>query len=401
MDFIYVKVDRKKVGIDRSCFVDLLDTSSIKELSSYQLALTENEIMLADLKNLAQKAGVPYPLFFAPKEILQVQLKDYRHNIYSKIAGKDEIRLSTRGKFQVEDVRLILNDLSRKQEFLKNRLLTNEKPNTFVGRVVKHIKENRSSKEIAEAIRQRLGIDLSYMRRLSKGKVLDYICNCAEAVGIFVSFSSYNYMPQNINKEVELSGICLKDKKFPFVFINTRDGDENPKILETSGRQIFTLVSMVTCVAMNRFILSIKTDKKGEGVNKTVFQIVGELLIPAEDAQNLKITNLEELKTYSEIFKVTPSMLLMRLRELNRMDASLGEHLQQKLSDEVKGKQVGPRRQPRPVDAYAKYNGTRFSKEVVRAYASHKITQEEFKNVLFRRGKMEQGLIDNYSKKFN
>lgn len=400
MDNLYVIINKERVSIDKDVFVNLLDFSVVQELKVYIDTIANHEIRFRDLKLLAQKADVPYPLFFAAKDKVQKQLANKDKRIYSKLPSKDEIKLSSRGRLEVRDIELIAKDLSRRQEFLKTRVLPKSDLNTFVGCVAKMIKAGNTNEAIATEIKSILQLDLNLLRSFPKKKGLEYIRNKAEMQGVFVSFSSHNYMPQNINKEVEFSGICVKDKMFPFVFINTRDGDENPKILEPDGRQIFSLLSMLVCIALNWFVISIKTKDKDEGIHNTVFAIVGELLIPAVDLLNLKLTRLDDVKEYAEYFKVTPSMLLMRLKELKKIDQATFDVFMSTLSEERK-KASKHRNAPLQINAYAKYNGERFSKEIIRAYRLGNIEQEEVKSLLFRRGKMSPGLLDEYVKRYS
>jgi Zn-dependent peptidase ImmA (M78 family) len=302
---------------------------------------------------------------------------------------------------KLSDIELIVKDLGRKQEFLKSRILSGAKPNEFLGLVAKDMKSGATNRAIALRIRSFLEIDLSLARGLSKGGVLEYLCRKAEDRGVLVSFSSYNFMPQNIDKEIGVSGFCVKDKKFPYVFINNRDGDEKPIVLETAGRQIFTLTAMLVCVAMNKFVLNTKSGKvKGDPAVR-VFSIVGEVLIPKEDVDGLVVTTLADLKECADKFKVTPSMLLMRLRETKRIDTKLADSFKIALKKEIEDAgSKGRPRTPTQTTGYGKYNGERFSREVVRSFKSGKISAEEFRNVLFRKGKMDPSLTSKYSQKY-
>jgi len=400
MNDFFVKVGKEKIKIDKRTFLVLLDLSPIKQYVSYQNAVAINEIKFADLKELSSKANIPYPLFFATKTIIDIHIKDKAKSLFEKLPSKTEMQLNSRGKMRLEDIELIVKDLGRKQEFLKNRILTTSKDNSFVGLVAKKLKEKKQNYELADDIRSRLGVDLSVIRKISKEDVLQYLCDKSEEQGVLVSFSSYDYMPQNIDKELGVSGFCVKDKKFPYVFINTRDGDENPKILETSGRQIFTLVAMLVCIAMNKFIFSTKKEQTKSDETKKIFSIVGELLIPKKDAESITISSLEDLKEGARFFKVTPSMLLVRLRELRLIDKPTADRFRETLREEIKKVSSGHLRRPLQITGYSKYNGTRFSREVVRAHAGGKISAEEVRNVLFRKGKMDPRLFQEYSEKF-
>ncbi len=400
MDELSVKVGKGEVKIDRSVFLSLLDISPVQASALYRNTLSSDRIRFSDLKELASKAEVPYPLFFAPETVVTKHLKDKENNLFNKLPSKAEMRLVTRGFFDIKDVELIVKDLGRKQEFLKRRVLSRTTNNPFIGYVAKDVKGPHMNKQLADKIRSYLGIDLADLRTKSKAGVVNYIRDCAEHKGILVSFSSYNFMPQNLDPNLGLSGLCVKDKKFPFIFVNTRDGDEKPKILESDGRQIFTLVAMLVCIALNRFIFSTKGPKKGDPILKKVYLIVGEILIPREDLKSVTIANLDDLKRESTKFKVTPSMLLVRLRECQLIEKELGKRLRAELIAEAKSIPSSPKYQPTQTTGYGKYNGTRLSQEVIRANRGGRISLDEVKNILFRKGKMNANLLSEYSEKY-
>jgi hypothetical protein len=148
---------------------------------------------------------------------------------------------------------------------------------------------------------------------LSKERVLEYLKRKLEAKDIFISTSSYNYMPQEISPQINLSAIGIKDRHFPFIFLNTRDGDDNPLVLETSGRQVFTLLCMLVCVGLNRFVLSTKKGQTKDQNNKQVYQLAGEILIPSTEISGIVINNIEDLKDKAHFFKVTPKYVIDKI----------------------------------------------------------------------------------------
>ena len=217
MEEISLKVGKGYIKINKNVFLSLLDVSPVKHLDSYKNALDSNEIRFSHLKDLATKADVPYPLFFAPPVHIDKQFKDRQKNLFEKLPSKAEIRLVGRGTFKIEDILLIAKDLGRKQEFLKKRVITTARLNPFIGYVAKKAKGVHTNRELADDIRSYLGINLSELRNKSKAEVLNYVRQCAEERNILVSFSSYNFMPQNIDPEIGMSGICVKDKRFPLI----------------------------------------------------------------------------------------------------------------------------------------------------------------------------------------
>lgn len=400
MSEIIVKIGREEISIKTEVFLVLLDLPSIKERKAYKLAISSQKITLADLKMLAKKAYIPYPLFFASSENIKKQIDNSNKILFDKFPTKDEMHVGFRGSMKKENIELIIKDLARKQEFLKKRILISEIDNQFVGYISKMIVNEVVNKDIAEKVRKYFDIDLRQIRKFSKTDVLKYLCRKLEEKNILVSFSSYDFMPQNIDRNLGLSGICIKDKKFPYIFINTRDGDKKPLILETEGRKIFTLISMVVSIGMNKFMLSMKKGIKKDDSLKRVFSLTGEFLIPSEDLDSVVIKNIEDIKKYASLFKVTPSMFLVRLRESGVIGKSKIDQYKSELLNEIVSVKPGQKRSPLQINGYGKYNGEKFSHEVVRAYNSKKISPEEAKNILFRRGRVEQNLLQEYSSKY-
>jgi Zn-dependent peptidase ImmA (M78 family) len=401
MEVIKVNIGKEYIEIDKSVFLSLLDLTPIKEYKAYIDAVESQEISIKNLKSLSFKAGIPYPLFFASKKICNIQLAHKNKNIFGKLPYKNQIKIGSRGFLKVNDIELIVQDIGRKQEFLKRRILPNAQPNKFIGSLVKNIKSSTSISNIANDIREAFKIDLKYLRTLKKEKVLDYLRNCVEKKGILVSFSSHNYMPQNLDRNLLVSGICIKDLKFPFIFINTRDGDENPKIIESEGRQIFTLLSMLVCVGMNEFILSLNSYNSENKISKIALEIASEIIIPRDHISNDLISDLDALKMHAHYFCVTPSMLLYQLERHKIMDKAIIENFRVQLALELKKITPKHRRAPLPVTGYSKYNGQRYSSEVIKAHLTGLISQIEVRNILFRRGKkMDPVIWDKYIQKF-
>jgi len=399
MSDFYIKIGKEEMKIQKEIFELLLDIPTIKDYTCYKNALIENKININDLKFLSEKACIPYPLFFAPLDKVLLQIKDKDSNLADKLPDKDEMSIALRGGTSISDIEIIVKDIGKKQEFLKNRILDSKDENKYVGIFSKSIKMGVSDKEIAEQFRDYFDINLLEMRKLSKDGVLSYLCRKIEEKYIFISMSSYNYMPQNLDREIGLSGLCIKDKIVPYVFINTRDGDLNPKILETSGRQIFTLVSMMVCIGMNKFVLSTKTGLLKDSDYKRVYSIASEILIPGEDLDKIVISSVSDLDYWAKSLKVTPSMLLVCMVRSKKMTQKVAKAFLKELKDRLKSVTT-PKRQPTDINGYKKYNGERFSKEVVNAYKSGKIRQEEVKNALFRRNKMEGNLFNAYISNF-
>lgn len=395
MSKILVKIGRESIEVDKASFTKLLDFPAIKDRAPYRKGVTSGSIKFDDLKLLAIEAQVPYPLIFASTDVVTAQIQRQEKELSEKLPCKQEVRMSSRGRMRGDDVLLIVKDISRKQEILKKRLLPESPDNEYIGSLIKKYKKGASPTELAEHVREKFEISLSEFRGLSKKKSLDYLISKLESKNVFVSRSSYNYMPQNIDPGIRMSGMCIKDKKFPFIFLNTRDGDKEPLIFETDGRQVFTLCLMLVSIGMNKFLLSSNREDAMSDTDKSIFNIAGEVLLPLHDINNIRIASLDELEASSRVFSVTPSMLLMRLRECGLISEDVAKNYFVSLRDKLSGKVQRPR-QPTPERGYAKYNGGKFSKEVLSAYSRKRISHEDACMSLFKRRRMPAGVFSKY-----
>ncbi|HEY1019267.1 MAG TPA: hypothetical protein VGE25_09730 [Sediminibacterium sp.] len=400
MEELWVKIKKELVSIDKEVFTNLLDIPYVQEYAAYQKAISSNTIKLRELKELAERAEVPYPLLFAPLDVVQKQIDDNEQELEKKMATKDEIILNFRGRMKNGDIALIVKDIGRKQMFLKNHVLKKHDENLYVGIINKWISEGVRTDQIATKIREYFLIDLLEFRKYSKEKALMYLRDKIESKNIFISVSSFRYMPQVISREIALSGFGVKDKHFPFIFLNTREGDEKPLIIESEGRQIFTLISMLVSIGQNIFVLSSKKGQTKAQENKKIYSLAAEVLIPNNELKEVQLENLEKLKEKAHFFKVTPRMLLTCLLDAKRIELVNYQRFVSTLDAELSkmGKQQG--RLAKPTTGYRKYNGEKFSREVVKAFNAGNVSKEDFKKIVFRKGNVSEVLFKDYLNTF-
>lgn len=402
MDLFSVIISKKeKVTIDKNVFIKLLDIPYVQELAAYQNAILNNEIKLDVLKNLSKRSETPYPLFFAPLSVAIFQRKDNERGLNMKIPSDKEISLNSRGKMKQGDIELIAKDIERKQIFLKKyNIVDNKTKNEFIGLINKYYRNKYTLEKIAEQIRAYFEIDLLEFRKYTKPKAFEYLRNKIESKNIFISKSSYNYMPQKISREIELSAFGVKDKIIPFIFLNNRDGDDKPLIIESEGRQIFTLILMTVCIGLDIYILSTKKDTTKDKNDKLINSITAEILIPKIELSQLTIDNIDQIKEKANNFNVTPMMLLTTFFE-NKI-ITLKEY---KIYNEIlNSERIKNNKQifnaPTPTTGFRKYNGERFSREIVKAFNNRIISKNEFKNITFRKGNIPEDIFRNYINTF-
>ncbi len=234
------------VPIDRDVFCRLFDNSVVADSADYRHALERSRISFHVLEQLARKADIPSSLFFAPCAVVEGQISHKMRNLLSGV-GKDQFSLNSRGSVRVTDVELIIKDLLRKQSGLK-KVDSSLPPNDIIGCIGKR---GLTPTQAAEQLCSKLGLDRRELRsRGGKGKAFEYLVELLEAHNVFVSQSVRNWMPQNLPKRARFSGMCIKDKKIPFAFINSSEARGS---IAPAGRQILTLVLLAVCVGRGRF----------------------------------------------------------------------------------------------------------------------------------------------------
>ena len=68
---INVKLDRATVPIERQVFESLFEQSVVCDRAPVHRALREGAMPYRTLVNLAREAEIPYPLFFAPTDVVE------------------------------------------------------------------------------------------------------------------------------------------------------------------------------------------------------------------------------------------------------------------------------------------------------------------------------------------
>lgn len=390
---MYIKVvfsQKSIIEIERSLFEKLFHNNPGNEDGIYSEAINKLRISFTDLKNVATKYEVPYSLFFAPSPMIDIQIKEYEKIILDKLPSKKsgEIFFYSRSKKLDLDIKrnipLIVKDISRKQTLLKNM-------NPTATKMLFTYHKNLSDK--ARYIVKLFQINLKEIK--SKETALRYLISKIEDHDIFVSVSSYNYMPQRILKNVEFSGFYIKDNYFPFIFINTKDDPASESnIMETEGRQILTLVYLLCSIYENNH------SGKKRVTNNFLYDLAGEILLPYIELKNYKISTYSDLILVSDIYKITPSFLLERIKKT--IDKGLFILLRDEIIKNRKNKtSIGRSIKGDTSKQFLKYNGQHFSEIIVKNYISNNIAESQAKNILFRKKKVTKKTWDSYCKRLN
>lgn len=370
-----VLINGERVSIDRAVFVELLENSVVNGRAPYHHALERNEIHYAALVDLARKAEVPHPLFFAPFTLVAAQVASKTEKLLQGVAP-DTFTVNTRTTIKLRDVELIIKDLLRKQSFAKEH-----DPSLVKNKIVGLLRRPSATvREDADKLITALDLDLDAFRRArTKEIALEMLIECLEVNQVLVSRSVRGFMPQILDG-VHFSGMTVRDPKVPYIFLT---GGDHGDFQEPPGRQIFTLVLMAVLVARGIFApVTYDANSNAPDAGRE-YDIVGEILMPASDLQNIAVDGLDAVKAAADSFKVTPSAMAVRAMRLGKLSvATTLEHLGE-LETEFRARpKPGPRSQPKSVNAIRKYTGRALTTRMLHAVEERRLSEREFCRVV-------------------
>lgn len=386
---IIVSIGRSSAtSIERDVFTALFEESVLSDAADYRRALEVGKIRFSLLVDLARKAHIPYALFFAPREQVDQQIRRNRDVLISGV-GKDAFSMNSRGTVRLADVELIIKDILRKQMLLKDKDGTGG-PNPVV-ELIKNSK--RPVAEDAAALRSTLGLDLARLKAArNKSDAFALLVEALEEHDVFVSQSARGYMPQSIPRRVRFSGMCVKDKRMPFVFLNNRDEEES---YEPVGRRVLTLALLAVCIARGEFRAVTYNDMTGDLITNAEYELAEEVLMPAAEVSVLTVESLSQIREHAGTFQVTPSAFIMRARRLNLISGDDANSYLATLKQEFGSASKTPMRQPKPETALRKYNGAEYSRRLLAHMDAGRIQQSEVSRVLFQ-NKLNAAQIKNF-----
>lgn len=372
---IMLRVDHDVVALDRTVFTALFDSSVAHSLAPYRHALELSTIGFSDFVGLARKAQIPYPLFFAPPKVVTAQLEDKTQKLLAGMS-KGSFSLNSRSRVQLRDVELIIKDIIRKQSVIKE-LDDTLQANRIMGCL------RRTSGDVpadADKLRSLLGFTVNDLRAHStKEKALEFLIDRLDANQIFVSRSQQNVMPQLLPRGVAFSGLCVRDKKVPFIFLTSGEAGST---LEPAGRKIFTLVLLAVFVARGRFAPVSYDDHTDEPIVNREYELTEEVLMPASDMRHRRMDSLQAVKDAATQLQVTPTALVMRARRLRMVDVDDARVYLDELAAEFAGRRKQTARTSLPHNAVRKYAGAEFTRRMFRQLDRGAITTGEFCRVV-------------------
>jgi hypothetical protein len=378
-----VALDSKYVYIQRTVFVELFKNSHVYYLKDYQKALEDNRIKFNTLRELSRRAGIPYSLFFAPIDKVEDNI-DRNNSILFEGVQNVPMAIASRGDVSITDVNLIIKDIQKRQRFMSKRT-AKVNNNVMIGLPPIH--------DVADGafmILELLGLDMNKFRNYTtKEKAYEYLVSVLENNNIIISRSRIGAMPQNIRRELAFSGFTVRHKKYPAIFLYSKDED---MVNDPVGRRIFTIFLLLSCMANNRYaVVSYNQNVEGP-IENIEYQVAEEILMPEEAVSGVRVESVEELKDLSNTFKVTPSMALMRLKRLGcigkvKFDEMYEELKLERIEASKKVAKKGFKYNVPDTTKIITYNGRLFTSKVIDLLRTGKISMVEASRLLVFRKK--------------
>ena len=306
-DKILVALDSKYVYISKKVFAALFENSHVYYKTAYSKALEENRIKFTQLKELSRSAGIPYSLFFAPLSVVEKNIEKNNQVLFEGVPD-GLFSIAGRGNLRLQDVNLIIKDIQKRQI-----LMSKYRPKTEDNKMLS-IRKSDDVEVISRKIIETLSIDMDKFRSYkTKEKSYQFLVESLEKENIMISRSRQGYMPQSINRNVMFSGFVVKNRRFPVIFLYTKDEDS---VGDPVGRRIFTIFLLLACVANKRFVITSYDQSIRDIIKNFEYEVAEEILMPRGLIDGFVVDSIEDIKKLSDAFKVTPSMATMRLRRL-------------------------------------------------------------------------------------
>lgn len=372
---MYVSINGQRIEIETRVFIELLGNSVVSARAPYLRALERDAIPYTELVDLARTAEVPHPLFFAPIDHVQAQVRTNMQKLLQGIAP-ETFTVFSRTKIKLHEVELIIKDLLRKQELAKKYDKSLEQ-----NKIVGLLRTPRPSvREDAKRLVSALNLDLDAIRRArSKERALEVIIRRLEANQILVSRSTHGYMPQTLHG-LHFSGLTIRDSRVPYIFLV---GGDHGDFQEPPGRLVFTITLMTVLVARGIFA-PVTYDANSNSLSSgREYDIVGEILMPEDELGSWPLGNLDEVKLAADYFKVTPSAMAVRALRVGRISEQTSAAYLDILRGEFEARSKRSHPRPfKPVNGVRRYTGRELAKRMLKAVDESRLSEREFCRVV-------------------
>lgn len=350
-------------------------------------------ISISELKELCVRANFPYPLLLVDSTYAREISCNYEKRVY---AGTDRttVSIACRDKVNLADISLILRDIAHKQEVFNK--IHKWDDCDVAGALCRKEYNLLSMEEKIHALKELINYDTSVIiAKSNKREAFDYLSEVLSNHHIYVSLYGRLSSPQILPKS-NFSGIAVNNKKCPFLFVKTNSDNQGTDLW---GRRIFTTVLLLLCLALKRNGPVAIGGFQDNSIDDDLYVMAEEFLMPRTLLSDVAISDIDELKDISNMYKVSPSAMVMRLARMNKIstdDKSAILDALEKDFDKTKGfnRSKSPERQRRELSYYSNQHYIRVISEAV---LTGGIAREVAESVVCgRKGKIEASSLDGW-----
>ena len=108
---VTLMVDRTPVPVDARVFHALFSSSVVSEYAGVKRALAGTPLQFNEFLDLTRKAEIPYPLFFAPRAVVDAQIQVKVDKLMSGFT-KSSFSMNSRHRVELSDVELVVKGLA-------------------------------------------------------------------------------------------------------------------------------------------------------------------------------------------------------------------------------------------------------------------------------------------------
>lgn len=371
---ITLMVHGTEVLVERAVFSALFENSIVSSRMPVVRALRGEPITWSKFMDLTRQAEIPYPLFFAPLEVVEEQVRMKSEKLLAGF-NHQPFSLNSRNSVEIRDVELIVKNLMHKQQLLRRHDRSLES-NAVVGTLKREGPSVQA--DAAKLLRMLEFASVDIRQARTKAAAVRLVINRLESQQILVSQAAKDYMPQTIPRWASFSGLTLRDKKVPYIFVAGGEGEH----WEPDGRRLFTLILLTVLLARDIFApVSYSGHTKADAASRE-YQLAEEILMPADQLATAAFRDLDAIRAEADRFKVTPSAMTVRSWHLGR----LGRDRFETYMDELRASFGPPVKHPyTPAsagNALRKYNGSEASKRLLGLLDAGQIVAADFRRIV-------------------
>lgn len=278
----------------------------LEERGEVEAALQGQKIEFSVLKSECDKINIPWQIFLLDEGNLERELAHIeanRHQAAPALAAKRAGVGKITSKRILDRLMRSLTYTSENGSFSKN---------TFCG----SLRGLRLS-EAAEEIARHFKINRAHLQTLNKPNALAYLIEKVEGgqVNVAQGVLTNKLLPHLAHSRSvykNTSGFVIKHECLPYVFLPS---EVNPD--ERDGRQIFTLLFLLSLIGLDAYNFQIERDFKtkmlaAKGREKSAYMIASEFLLPFKDTEILRGTLITAgvRNRLASRHKITPSAVV-------------------------------------------------------------------------------------------